>query len=62
MPYRVPTMRPLGAPSKPESDRLYDRTRRDPRAKKFYNSQAWQRARRCYLATNPILRRVLEEG
>jgi 5-methylcytosine-specific restriction protein A len=36
-----------------ERHRRYDRERRDPEAKKFYNSAAWQRARDTKLANQP---------
>ena len=36
-----------------EQQRSYDKTRRDPEAKKFYDSAVWQRARAAKLARDP---------
>jgi 5-methylcytosine-specific restriction protein A len=38
-------------------NRFYDQHARDPEAKKFYDSAAWQRARATKLATDPICER-----
>jgi hypothetical protein len=55
-------MRPLGAPTKQETDRLYDRTRRNPRAKKFYDSATWKRLREWFLAHNPFCEQCWKRG
>jgi 5-methylcytosine-specific restriction protein A len=62
MPYRVPTMRPLGAPTKQESDRLYDRTMRNPWTKQFYNSSAWFKCREIKLCRDPCCQKCLKRG
>jgi 5-methylcytosine-specific restriction protein A len=45
------------APLKKETDKHYDQTRRDPEAKKFYNSRAWKIARASKLAAAPVCER-----
>jgi 5-methylcytosine-specific restriction endonuclease McrA len=60
MPKLVPTMRPLGAPTKQETDRLYDRTMRNPWAKKFYNSTAWLKCRQIKLSRDPYCQKCLK--
>lgn len=37
-----------------EQHRRYDQLHRDPEAKSFYNSTAWQRARATKLTTDPL--------
>jgi 5-methylcytosine-specific restriction protein A len=57
MPNRVPTFRPkrIGATSpNPARHRRYDRTRRDPEAKSFYNTDAWKRIRLMKLNESPL--------
>ena len=38
-------------------NRFYDQHLRDPEAKKFYDSAAWQRARQTKLASEPVCER-----
>jgi 5-methylcytosine-specific restriction enzyme A len=38
-------------------DRYYDAHLRDPEARKFYGSAAWQRARKTKLANDPVCQR-----
>jgi 5-methylcytosine-specific restriction protein A len=44
-----------------ERDRFYDAHRRDPGAKQFYDSAAWQRARATKLAAAPVCERCQRE-
>ena len=59
---KVTTYRPPGAPSKDERDRAYDRTRRDPEMKAFYDSAVWRRFRRWVLAARPACEECIGEG
>lgn len=43
-----------GPQARRERDRLYDKHRRDPDARAFYNSNAWKLARQTALANNPV--------
>ncbi len=54
MPYRVTTMRPSGAPSKGERDKIYDRSKRNPESRRFYASTAWRKLRLLKLTLNPL--------
>jgi 5-methylcytosine-specific restriction protein A len=54
VPARVPTHNPFGVQSLARARREYDRNRRDPRAKAFYDSAAWGRVRRHKLRCNPL--------
>lgn len=66
MPKRVPTYRPpwMGTPqqSKRDSDRLYNRTRRDKEAQGFYESPPWRKLRAIKLASNPLCEPCQREG
>jgi 5-methylcytosine-specific restriction protein A len=44
---------PGARPDQAQRHRRYDQTRRDPEAKRFYDSAAWQRARAAKLAATP---------
>ena len=46
-----------GQEARRERDRFYDRHARDPAARAFYNSAAWQRARTAKLAESPVCER-----
>jgi 5-methylcytosine-specific restriction protein A len=60
MPSRVPTFNPH--PSvRPESRKLYDRTRRDREAKAFYHTTRWLRTRRIKLAMVPYCERCMQD-
>jgi 5-methylcytosine-specific restriction enzyme A len=61
MPYRVNTLRPSGAPSKGERDKIYDRSKRNPEAKKFYNSVAWSKCRQIKLSRDPWCEKCLQQ-
>src|ERR1700677_1264870 len=66
MPSRVPQFRPrsLGTPKQEgsESQRLYDRFRRNKASKAFYHSQAWLRLRDIKLTSDPWCEWCLEQG
>jgi 5-methylcytosine-specific restriction enzyme A len=53
-------MRPSGAPTKRETDRLYDRTKRNPESKKFYDSVAFRNCRQIKLCKDPWCEKCLK--
>lgn len=50
-----------GKQERRQRDQHYDRHRRDPDAKRFYNSAIWKRARTTALAENPVCTRCRKE-
>jgi 5-methylcytosine-specific restriction enzyme A len=55
-------MRPSGAPNKRETDRHYDRTKRNPESKKFYDSVAFRKCRQIKLCKDPLCEKCLKRG
>jgi 5-methylcytosine-specific restriction endonuclease McrA len=45
--------KPKGSPTKAESDRRYNRTKRDPESVRFYHSTPWLRLRALQLSDHP---------
>jgi 5-methylcytosine-specific restriction enzyme A len=67
MPQRVPTYKsPYQAMRSACTVRLaqrnYDQRSRDPEAKRFYNSGAWQRARLYKLQSDPLCEHCLDQS
>jgi 5-methylcytosine-specific restriction enzyme A len=54
IPQRVATHRPMGAPTIAQLRREYDRKRRDPESKRFYDSARWQKIRAVKLRDSPL--------
>jgi 5-methylcytosine-specific restriction protein A len=54
MPQRVTTHRPLGPLSEALARREYDRSRRNPVSRAFYNSVAWRKLRLVKLCQDPL--------
>lgn len=62
MPTRVPSHRP-SPPSRKDSQRAYDRLRRNPESKRFYAKQVWRsKVRSIKLHRDPACERCLERG
>lgn len=50
-----------GKAERRQRDQFYDQHVRDPKAKQFYNSAIWKRARTTALAENPVCTRCRRE-
>jgi 5-methylcytosine-specific restriction enzyme A len=59
---KVPTARAPGTPTKRDTDRLYDRTRRDRESTRFYHSKVWLDFKEIVLADEPYCRRCRALG
>ena len=53
MPMKVPTHRTQSRLPQPDRHQMYDRLKRDRRAKAFYHTEAWQRLRQVKLVNTP---------
>jgi 5-methylcytosine-specific restriction enzyme A len=60
MPSKIPTHRPIRL--KDAGTRLYDRTRRDDEARRFYQSRPWRELRLLVLARRPLCQDCERKG